>query len=295
MLLGEHAVLHGHPCLTAAIEKRVRLSVVPQSDGLVTITSQLGSYVSDRQNLVEHPSFRFVIEALRQHPRSFPGGLEAIIQADMPPTIGFGTSAAVTVAMTAACRAAVAGSWSQAELLADARRVIQGVQGRGSGADAAASVYGGIIHYSLQHETMDVVSNQTRPLTALYCGYKTPTAEVIRRVEQAWLGKDAARDRIYERMTMAVEQCREAILADDDALVGKILSNGHTLMKKLGVGTAELDECADILKKDPGITGAKISGSGMGDCVVGWGRAEREQDRYESFALTTAKEGIRLE
>ena len=97
MLLGEHAVLHNHPSLVAAIDKRIQVSVLPRADGLITITSELGHYEGDRDDLPDHPSFRFVIGALRQLPDVAPGGLDISIEADMPPTIGFGTSAAVTV------------------------------------------------------------------------------------------------------------------------------------------------------------------------------------------------------
>jgi len=295
MLLGEHAVLHGHPCLVAAIEKRIRLSIIPRNDGLVTITSSLGEYEGDRDDLPDHPSFRFVIAALHQQARALPGGCDVSIQADMPATIGFGTSAAVTVAMTGALHLAEKGSWLLPDILRDARTVIQHVQGRGSGADAAASVFGGVVHYCKNDDQAETIPTGPKPITALYCGYKTPTPEVIARVEQAWSGKGAELERLYARIGETTRLGRAALLNQDDKRFGQILNEGHTFMQQLGVSTRELDQCAEQLRSVKSIAGAKISGSGMGDCVIGWGRAETEATSFDLYHLMTAPEGIRIE
>jgi len=295
MLLGEHAVLHEHPCLVAAIDERIRLSIIPRNDGLVTITSSLGDYEGDRDDLPDHPSFRFVIGALNQQSRALPGGCDATILADMPATIGFGTSAAVTVAMIGALHLAVSGSWSLPDVLRDARTVIQRVQGRGSGADAAASVFGGVVYYGMNDDQTEVIQSEPKSLSALYCGYKTPTAEVIAHVDAVWKGKEDERDQLFDRMGDLTKRGRTALLNQDDKLFGKILNEGQLLMQQLGVSTKELEQCAVRLYQDKNIAGAKISGSGMGDCVVGWGRAETEVSPFEMYHLTTAAEGIRLE
>ncbi len=43
------------------------------------------------------------------------------------------------------------------------------------------------------------------------------------------------------------------------------------LMESLGVNTHLLRDMVDDLRKQSGMLGAKISGSGMGDCVIGLG------------------------
>lgn len=295
MLLGEHAVLDDRPCVVAAIEKRIRVSIIPRNDGLVTITSSLGEYEGDRDDLPDHPSFRFVIAALRHQARVLPGGCDASILADMPPTIGFGTSAAVTVAMTGALHMADKGSWSLSDVLRDARTVIQRVQGRGSGADVAASVFGGVVHYRMNDDHAEIIQTDSKPLTALYCGYKTPTPEVIARVDLAWSGKIAERDQLYTRIGETAGLGRAALLEHDDNRFGQILNAGHTLMQQLGVSTRELDQCAEQLRSVKSITGAKISGSGMGDCVIGWGSMEAEAAPFDQYHVMTAPEGIRIE
>jgi mevalonate kinase len=287
MLLGEHAVLHGYPCLVAAIDRRVRVELTPRRDGELTIQSALGFLSARRDAHPENPSFRFVLGALRHLPAAYADGLDIHISADMPPTIGFGTSAAVTVAMVAA----LTGSSDKSFILQNARAIIQNVQGRGSGADVAASTYGGVVHYRMNDTAATVISTSPHPVTAIYCGYKTPTPEVIARVDALWKDKPAERDALYTRMgELAAGGIAEGFV--------QRLIEGQSLMQQLGVSTPELDQCVELLRNDPGIGGAKISGSGLGDCAIGWGDIRQDvrlPDSFEIYRLKIDPSGVRFE
>lgn len=296
MLLGEHAVLHGFPCLVAAIHHRVRVSLLPRNDGLVNLTSALGDYEADRDDLPDHPSFRFVLAALRQRPRALPGGLDAVITADMPPTIGFGTSAAVTTAMLGALHMAAGDPLDPVALLPEARAVIQHVQGRGSGADAAASCLGGVVRYAMQEPTASRLSDAPAPITALYCGYKKPTPEVIAWVEDHWRDHHDALHALYARIGGNVARAATALTGHDTATWQHALDEGQSQMEELGVNTPELAACVDALRGQPGIRGAKISGSGLGDCVIGWGRATGSTPPdFPRYDVKVAQEGVRCD
>jgi len=296
MVLGEHAVLHGFPCLVAAINHRVRVSLLPRNDGLVNLTSALGDYEADRDDLPDHPSFRFVLAALRQRPRALPGGLDAVITADMPPTIGFGTSAAVTVAMLGALHVACGDPLDPAALLPEARTVIQHVQGRGSGADAAASCLGGVVRYALPETAASRLSDAATPITALYCGYKKPTPDVIAWVDDRWRDRRDALHALYARIGANVDRAATALNRHDAAAWHLALDEGQSLMEELGVNTPELAACVAALRRSPGIGGAKISGSGLGDCVIGWGRATGSTPpEFPRYDVTVAQEGVRCD
>lgn len=287
MLLGEHAVLHGHPCLVAAINRRVRVEISPRRDGLVIINSALGSLQIRRDEFPDRKEFRFIVGALKHLPGNYPDGLDVKITADMPPTIGFGTSAAVTVAMVAA----LLGSCEPNTVMQNARDIIQQVQGRGSGADAAASAHGGVVRYRINDASALVISSQPYPVSALYCGYKTPTPDVIKRVDEKWRHHLSQRDAIYARMAKLAG-------VGIDGLFGQRLNEGQMLMQELGVSTTELDRCVDILRAAPGMSGAKISGSGLGDCAIGWGTFPddvRLPPSFELHRLHIEPSGVRFE
>jgi mevalonate kinase len=56
--------------------------------------------------------------------------------------------------------------------------------------------------------------------------------------------------------------------------VGEIMKVQQGLMSALGVSMPILHNLVDTLCQQPTIWGAKISGSGMGDCVVGLGETD---------------------
>lgn len=287
MLLGEHAVLRGHASLVAAINRRVTVEINPRHDGMMHLASALGSLAAPRHEYPDHASFRFVLACLAHLPELFADGCDITIRADMPATIGFGTSAAVTVAMLAA----LSGNAEPARLMCEARAIIQQVQGRGSGADVAASAYGGVVRYRMNDTRAEVISREPHPITAIYCGYKTPTPEVIARVDERWQHDPQGRDAIFIRMGVLAEQ------AIDESF-GERLNEGQALMGRLGVSTPELDECVNLLRQTPGICGAKISGSGLGDCAIGWGETAQDialPESFSSYKVSVEPAGVRFE
>ena len=56
--------------------------------------------------------------------------------------------------------------------------------------------------------------------------------------------------------------------------LGEVFNIQQGLMEALNVSNAQLQTLINDLRSDKSILGAKISGSGLGDCVVGLGRAK---------------------
>ena len=290
MLLGEHAVLHGHHALVCAINRRITVRLFPSLDNTVKIVSDLGGYQSPLDDLVDHPSFRFVLQAIHQHLGQLSSGFELKIDSEFPPDIGFGSSAAVTVATHAALMHWIVGEPPKTEtLFTQALETVHTVQGRGSGADLAASVFGGIVEYSTSPEFQPM--EISIPLTAVYSGYKTPTPEVILKVEQLRTENPERHERIYSEIDSGVREAVSCLRNRDFPAFGKILDRNQQLMDEMGVNTPELQEIVSALQADPEIFGAKISGSGMGDCAVGIGYAELKGLDYPVHHLEITSAG----
>ncbi len=325
MLLGEHAVLHGRRALVCAINKRITVSLTPVSTPVLRIVSDLGVYEAPLDNLKDHPDFRFVLDAVKQYPLE--QGIELKIESEFSSDIGFGSSAAVTVATHAAligfyhnpprpsfysghpscggdllnspplegCPQGGVGSFDPIflnELFKRSLATIHRVQGRGSGADVAASVFGGVVAYradplEIQQVGADVqnVEQASRllsasgsstkgekqagrsfyfPLTAVYSGSKMKTADVIRLVEERRALNPDYFERIFDRMDASVGE----VVSDFQSL-GKKLVENQFLMEEMGLCNALLAEIIGSFRsaKIP----AKISGSGLGDCAIGLG------------------------
>ena len=278
MLMGEHAVLRGQPALVCAINRRLSAEVRPRGDAKVLLHSSLGDHETTLEELAGNDSFRFAMGAIRACREELGGGFEMEIRSGMSHQMGLGSSAAVTVAALAALRCAAGEDAPDAgRLLEDGLRIVRKVQGGvGSGADVAASAFGGCARYFAG--TQETVKLPISPaLTLLYSGYKTPTAEVIALVEErrGREGERALYDGLDALIGATVQRGFEAAAEGDLEGLGRAMDMNQGLMDAMGVNDARLSELVYALREDPGISGSKISGSGLGDCAVGLGRAMR--------------------
>ena len=295
MLMGEHAVLHGRRALCAAINRRVRVRLRPCAGRRVVIRSSLGKLEMMLSQITMRQPFTFVLAALRHYQQNLAHGLDITIESEFSHKIGFGSSAAVTVALLKSLDALFSlRLHTPTALLKEARAIIRGVQGVGSGADAAASICGGIVLYRAQPLVLKPLAAAPR-ITTVYSGCKTPTAEVIRVVERARNGNPALFGDLFDLMDDCVAQAVPQIQARRWRAFGKLMNFHHGLQTALGTNTPALEKICCRLRESPGIAGAKISGSGLGDCAVGlgWPRGGVTPDAMQR--LRVERSGVREE
>lgn len=294
MLFGEHAVLHGKRALVCAVSSRLTVRLTPRSDRRVRIESSLGRHETSLDAPEPSIPFRFVMAALAHGRAGLPGGFDLAIDSEFPPTVGLGSSAAVTVAALAALDAHAGRATEREALVRAAREVIRHVQGAGSGADAAASVFGGIVAYRAEPPAIRRIA-QTPPLTLVYSGAKMPTPEVIRRVEAARTAMPTVFNAIYEAMNLVAEEATAAIEQANWTRTGALMNVAQGLMDAIGVNNAALASIVHALRADPAVLGAKISGSGLGDCVVALGRPARPDPSLQEIPVSISPEGLIVE
>ena len=303
MLLGEHAVLHGQLALVCAVNRRIHVTLTPRQDRTIRISSTLGQRSMTVDGIKPSKPFRFVIAVLHRFAKTLPSGFDLRIDSEFSHQVGLGSSAAVTVATLAVLKQFVAGHaepgiQSQRDrlqnLFKEAVGVIREAQGLGSGADVAASVYGGILLYRAQ-PLQAVKLTALYPLTVIYSGSKKPTVEVVRRVEKARKTNPALFDAIFRMMGQSSRKAAVAIRRKNWKTVGAIMNFNQVLMAAIGVSNAKLSEIVHALRMTPDILGSKISGSGLGDCVIGLGKAKRKKWPYRVLAVEMARNGVRME
>lgn len=272
MLLGEYAVLHGEHALVCALNKRIHVTLTPRKDDKIEIhSSTLGHHSTTISTLQVVKPFHFVLEALKEHQTQLRSGCDIEIVSEFSDKVGFGSSAAVTVATIATIVTWLNIKLTPVDLVRKGRNVVRNIQGSGSGADIAASVYGGIVGYSAQPLSAQKFS-VLHPITALYAGFKTPTAEAIKHVQAQF----AAHPRLFQQLMNSIGVCaKEGMLLvrkEDWTGLGQVMNVQQGLMESLTVSTPLLRNMIEDLRRQPNMAGAKISGSGLGDCVVGLGQ-----------------------
>jgi len=292
MLMGEHAVLNRYRALCAAVNQRIRVEATPRSDRELSIASDLGSHRGAIDDIRAVRPFQFILEALRQF--APPSGLDVTVKAEFSSTVGFGSSAAVTVATLAVVQAMHGQVPDRDTLLRQAIQVIRSVQGNASGADAAAAVFGGLVGF--RSEPLKVAPLAVElPLTAVYAGYKTPTPEVIKAVAAFQSAHPDTAARIFREMDGLVEQALTALWEQNLKKLGDLFNQHHQLQAELGCSDSTLEHLVQRLRENPEVCGAKISGSGLGDCVIALGTTEAQVDGYTSFPAILSPQGVTLD
>ena len=155
MLFGEHAVLHGKMAVVAAINARLQVTLTSNNNNKINLISSFGNYELSLQDLINNEAitaeWQFVINSIKhfnsQH--KITSGFSLLIEdGSLKNSVGFGSSAAVVVGVLASLNKFFSYNQTQENLFKQALSVVHQAQnGFGSGADLAASIYGGIIGF----------------------------------------------------------------------------------------------------------------------------------------------------
>jgi mevalonate kinase len=282
MLLGEYGVLYGKSALVCAVNQRIHVTLTPRTDDVIFIRSSLGEYQTTLSDLGVEKPFQFVLAAIKHYQGIIHHGFELDITSDFSHQVGLGSSAAVTVATLTVIMKWLNIKLTSIDVIRLGRNIIREVQGVGSGADVAASVLGGMVAFHSQPLMAEKLPS-LYPLTVLYSGFKTTTVDAIQQVQTRF----ADHASILKSICNAIGECaQEGIQFARQAMWGKLgvtMNAQQGLLASLGVSLPLLQDLVEGLRQGTDIKGAKISGSGLGDCVVGLG---------EMAALFPLKEGV---
>lgn len=272
MLMGEHAVLYNKLAIVCAIDKQIKIALKPRADKIITIESALGFHSTALETIKIIKPFSFVLAAIKQRQTELSAGFDLSIKSEFSHLVGFGSSAAVTVATVAALNKLIANAQiDKMTIFNQARAAMLATQGAGSGADIAAAVFGGTVAYQMQPLSIEKLANNPK-ICAIYCGYKTPTPEVISLIAKKFDKEPLALATIFSQMNECSIAAKTAINNSNWQGLGELFVKNQKLMIELGVSDSTLNSLINIINNEPNILGAKISGAGLGDCVIGLGK-----------------------
>lgn len=272
MLLGEHAVLHGYPAVVGAIDRRIFTKLEPRKDNLIIIDSSiLGRHETNINTLSIVKPFQFILKTLLDYKSFFPSGFDLYITSEFSDKLGLGSSAAVTVSTIAVLEQWLYGKIDLKEIYTKGINVIRSVQGMGSGSDVAASVFGGVLAYRpspFEVESIPIIPE----INLIYTGYKTPTPVVVGKVEKARHKQPLLFDELFANIGKCVEKGILAIKEQNWKQLGAIFLENQYYLKLLGVSDMISDNIVECCMELSAVLGAKISGSGLGDCIIALGK-----------------------
>ena len=280
MLLGEHAVVHGRPCLVTAMDARLHMTLAwaGPNDSTVTIhapdvgvehaTGDLNDLFTAGQALARGTRFIESALAIFRDRIGLTRGVSIETHSDFSSQLGLGSSSA-TVACTLFGLAHLTGHDLPLRTLFDlGLEAIQRVQRTGSGFDLAAALYGGTLYYGgSEPRVITPLDSPSLPLVAAYSGIKADTPTYVQRVNDRLAAYPAAINSVFDAMASLVETGRQAIEQANWAELGTLLDIGHGLTHALGVDVPATSALC-FSARAAGAYGAKLSGAGGGDCII---------------------------
>ncbi len=312
MVGGEYAVLEtGQPSIVTAVNRFVFVTIRPSDTNRldlpdlrlfgVTWELQDGRALFD----VEDPRLAFIGEAIAavaeyQQSRSAGGSVEVRSELDDSSgrKYGLGSSAAVVVGLVAALLQLNSRTAVAPELIFRLAAVahFRG-QGSGSGADVAASTFGGWLRYeSFSPAWLKKELASDRPLKTLidgpwphlvvqpltlpdglelcvgWTGTPASTGPMLERIHQFRTDEGPEYQRFLDASNAAVGLTLQGFAASDASIVLRGLTENHEALQWLGCAArapieTELLARLATLANDAGGAG-KSSGSGAGDCGI---------------------------
>jgi phosphomevalonate kinase len=317
-LLGEYAVLDGGPAVVAGIDRYVEVHVAPARTRVVRIAAP--GYTDAVEfapggPLPDCAGLRFALaayaEATTAWPRTADAGLELSITSQLDcrsgAKTGLGSSAAVAVATVGAIFA-LAGFEGTPRRFQDAvfttalraHRHAQG--GTGSGADVAASTYGGIVRFHPRRQAPPHTTALSLPpdvlLLAAWTGTAAPTVELVRAYAAL---PENGRRAAFRRASQKSVDWFVAALQRGALSVAAIEAGREALAELADLGlpllTPALRELIAIARAC-GVA-AKPSGAGGGDCGVALtadpAAAQRVRAAWQAAGLVPVELGVSRE
>jgi mevalonate kinase len=258
ILLGEHAVVFGHPAVAAGLDATVRAHACPGRGDLSAPAWQLEARVGD--DSLPGQAIARLLDRLGAKHDAFDFWLEA----NVPSRAGLGSSAAMAVAVA---RAVAASSGADEPSVLEAVAAAESVFHRTpSGIDAAAASRGCVGRYDKQGGWRDIAAASPFELCVGISGKLHDTGVLVARVKALCDETPGAR-KLIDTLGDLARMGAEAVATGDTAALAHLFNLAHGLLFGIGVSCRELDDMV-YTAREAGAAGAKLTGAGGGGAVI---------------------------
>jgi len=286
MLLGEHAVVYGKPCLVTAVNQRMKATVELTNEPIFELDApdvQIAGYkkpMSDLGKSNTPKGAQFVEIAVKNFLASqftskvgFDSfevgkmGVKVTTKSELSSQFGFGSSSASTVCVIKALSELTGKKLSNKAIFDLSYKTVLDVQGKGSGFDVAAAIYGGTHYFVTAGKVIKPLNLTSLPLIIGYSGIKADTVTLINSVSKKAERFPAIINGIYLSIGNIVKLAKIALQKGELGMVGELMNLNQGYLAALGVGSRKLANMI-YAARDAGAYGAKLSGAGGGDCMI---------------------------
>ena len=304
MIMGEHAVLHQQSAIVAAIDRWITVTLSCREDEQLSIDSVLGAIKVPMHQKPNAPWAEWICFMIRSFYEDIPEmkrGLSIKIESTFEGAIGLSSSTAITVCVLFALAQLIYPDSSLEKtkqwVFEEAMDLLHQYGKVDSGAALQAVIYGGLRWYDSKSGVSHCIEKKV-PCYLVYCGYKTSTEEVIKIIAEKFKNDKKSLDDLYQLMgdctLRAVNFLKEDRFEDWYACIHQY----YDFQKKLGTVDEKLDQMIAHSGQSQKTLASKISGAGLGDCIVVLGEVDknvwRSMSDVQIIKINPVNEGVQV-
>jgi mevalonate kinase len=274
ILLGEHAVVYGRPAIAVPVSgRRARVSVIdaPQRTGVTFAALDLGQRYPGTAICVDDDG-RFLQAALRIVLAELGisgSGLDLVItiRSKIPIARGMGSGAAVSAALMRAVASHVGTDLDAprlSRLVFETERLLHGTP---SGIDNATVAFDQPVWYLPGYPAEPFVPMRDLTLLIGDTGVRARTRDSVTMVRERRESATEAMDARFDAIGEIVSRGRSALASGDLDRLGRLMDANQLILAEIGVSSGPLDRLIGAARA-AGALGAKLSGGGMGGCMI---------------------------
>ncbi len=277
MLLGDHAVVYGRPCIVTAVNQRLRITISISRDSTFKLQAKDVDINNYEKSLFQigkgeiPKGARFVEMAVKKFIEKYPVdfGISIVTTSDFSSTFGFGSSSASTVCVLMGLAQLAKVSLDRKSLFDLAYKTVLDIQGVGSGFDIAAAIYGGTLYFVGGGKKIEVLSVPSIPIIVGYSGIKADTAYLVKKVACRVKQASSQFSALFDQSDLCVNKGKLAWESSNLQQFADAMNINERLLAQYGEDV-ETKQLANLINaaKDAGALGAKLSGAGGGDCII---------------------------
>ncbi|MDE1845078.1 MAG: mevalonate kinase [Thaumarchaeota archaeon] len=272
ILFGEHFVVYGIKAVLCSIDKRITSTSQFVDERVIRIRSSLGESemsIDSLDNLEKvqqrfmKPFFYIAQKAIKENSTKY--GIEIVLESEIPPGVGLGSSSAACVAVTASVNGLFC-KLSKDEVVKIAIQAERSIFEQNSGADSSVSTFGGLVSYDLKNGFENILSKNDLSFIISNSAQAHNTQDVVRQVRKFKEENEDLFSKLCREETSIVNNAIESLKENNLNKLGSLMLKNHDLLKQIGISTEKIDLLVQEAKKTS--YGAKITGAGGGGCVI---------------------------
>jgi len=309
MLFGEHAVVYGHPCIVTAVDQRLGLKAETIDNQILQLIAPdvgIDNYQKPIKQLGKgeiQKEAKWVEISVKNFAKKYPlkSGVNIQTQSQFKSTFGFGSSSATAVCTIKALARLFNKNLTNKQIFELSYKTVLDIQGVGSGFDVAAAIWGGTLLFETGGVVIKPIKTKPLPLVVGYSEVKADTATIVKNIAQKMKKYPHIFKDIYNSIENLVLLAEKATAKKDLKKLGELMDINQGYLETIGVSSQKLSSMVYSARLS-GAFGAKLSGAGIGDCMIALAPKNRlavekaiEKAGGQVLKVKTNAQGVKIE